>query len=393
SSTITDELKIASQKRALVYSISPFRDTAILSAGHAANGAFWINKNTGKWCGTTYYGDFPEWINQYNESKSVDYRIKDIVWEPVYPRFMYSFLPDWRDLNFKYKFADNHENKYRRLITSPYVNDEVNALTETLLNKTDIGTDNITDLLCLTYYAGNYNHKSIQECATEIQDTYVRLDRSLANLLKIIKGKIDLKDVLFCITSTGYSDTESADHGSYNIPGGEFHMNRCAALLNMYLMATYGEGKYIETYYNQQIFLNHKLLENKNLNLEEVEKKTAEFLVQFSGVNEVYTSNQLLLGAWTPEIEKRRNSYNRKLSGDIMVDVLPGWTIVDEKNSNTKNVRLEFTPSPFIFFGYDIKPAIIQTPVTIDHIAPTLSRLIRIRAPNGCKAAPFVDIQ
>ena len=40
--------------------------------------------------------------------------------------------------------------------------------------------DDITDLLALTYYAGNYAHKSVQECAMEIQDTYVRLDRSIA---------------------------------------------------------------------------------------------------------------------------------------------------------------------------------------------------------------------
>ena len=41
----------------------------------------------------------------------------------------------------------------------------------------------------------------------------------------------------------------------------EFYLNRCAALLNMYLMATYGEGKYVETHHNQQIYLNHKLLD------------------------------------------------------------------------------------------------------------------------------------
>ena len=80
-----------------------------------------------------------------------------------------------------------------------------------------------------------------------------------------------------------------ADTGIYRIPGGEFHLNRCATLLNMYLMATYGEGQYVEAYYDQQIYLNHKLLEDKQLNLTEIQEKSAEFLVQFSGVNKVYS--------------------------------------------------------------------------------------------------------
>ena len=175
--------------------------------------------------------------------------------------------------------------------------------------------DDITDLLALTYYAGNYAHKSVQECAMEIQDTYVRLDRSIANLLDLLDKKVGLQNVLIFVTSTGYTDSESADSGLYKIPGGEFYLNRCAALLNMYLMATYGEGKYVEAHHNQQIYLNHKLLEKKELNLAEIQQKSAEFLMQFSGVNEAYSANRLLLGSWTPEIHKIRNGYHRKRSG------------------------------------------------------------------------------
>ena len=93
-------------------------------------------------------------------------------------------------------------------------------------------------------------------------------------------------------------DSESPDSGLYKVPGGEFYLNRCAALLNMYLMATYGEGKYVEAHHNQQIYLNHKLLEKKELNLAEIQQKSAEFLMQFSGVNEAYSANRLLLGSW-----------------------------------------------------------------------------------------------
>lgn len=393
TSTIADELKIATQGKAQVYAIAPFCDAAIFAAGHAGNGAFWLNPNTGKWCGSTYYGEFPWWAGQYNDRQAIDFRIAGITWEPVYPRGMYTFLPDWRDVTFKYKFDDDRTNKFKKFITSPFVNDEVNALAEELLNKGTIGMDDITDMLSLTYYAGNYAHKSPQECAMELQDAYVRLDRSIAHLLELIEKKIGLHNVLFFITSTGYTDSESADSGIYKIPSGEFHLNRCAALLNMFLMATYGEGKYVETHYDQQIYLNHKLLENKQLSLTEVQEKAAEFLIQFSGVNEVYSAHRLLLGAWTPEIHKIRNGYHRKRSGDLIIDILPGWNVVNENGLENKVVRNAYIPTPLIFIGSSVKPAVIQTPVTIDHIAPTLANFMRIRAPNACSTPPITDLR
>lgn len=389
TSTIADELKIATRNKGLVYAVAPTRDAAILAAGHSGNGVFWLNENTGKWCSTTYYNEFPWWVSQYNDSKSPDYRIRDMVWEPVHPISSYTFLPEWRDQPFKYKFDSERLNKFRRLIASPYINDEVNLLTEELIDKSTIGKDNVPDLLALTYYAGNYNHKSTQECAMEMQDTYARLDRSLASLLDLIDRKFGLHNVLFCITSTGYIDSEAPDLGMYRIPGGEFYLNRCTTLLNMYLMATYGEGQYVEAYYGQQIYLNHKLIENKQLQLAEIQNKSADFLVQFSGVNEAYSAHRLLQGAWSPRIEMVRNAFHRKRSGDLLIDVLPGWTVVNENATDQRVVRHAEIPAPLILLGGGIKPEAIRTPVNIIRIAPTLSSVMRIRAPNACIATPL----
>lgn len=389
TSTIADELKIATRNQAKVYAIAPNRDAAILSAGHAGDGAFWINKTNGKWCGSTYYQEFPEWLNQYNDSCSVDFRIKDIVWTPVKPISDYKYLSDWRTEPFKYIFETERENKFYRLSASPFVNDEVNLLTAQLLKKSGIGQDNTTDLLALTYYAGNYNHRSTRECAMEMQDTYVRLDRSIATLLDLIDKRVGLQNTILCIASTGYADPDPADTGIYRIPGGEFHLNRCATLLNMYLMATYGAGQYVETFYDQQIYLNHKLLENKQLDLSEILEKSATFLVQFSGVDKVYSSQRLLLGSWSPQIDRVRNGYHRKRSGDLLIEVLPGWTIVQENSTDSRAVRAAETPAPLILIGGGIKAETIRTAVSADRIAPTLSNVMRIRAPNGCTASPL----
>lgn len=386
TSTIADELKIATRNSALVYAIAPTRDAAVLSAGHAANGAFWLNENSGKWCSTTYYSEFPWWMSQYNERQSPDFRIRDIVWEPLHPVNLYTFLPEWRSSPFKYRFESDRSNRFRHLAASPFINEEVNRLTQELFEKSTIGQDETTDLLALTYYAGNYNHKSTQECAMEIQDTYARLDRSIAALLDMLEKKVGLHNVLLCIASTGYADPEAADLGLYKIPGGEFHPNRCVTLLNMYLMATYGNGQYVETYHNQQIYLNRKLIENRQLDLTEIQNKSADFLMQFSGVHEAYSAQRLLQGTWSPRIEKVRNAFHRKRSGDLLIDILPGWNIVDDQTSDQRVIRHAAIPAPLIFMGGGVKPAAVRTPINILRVAPTLAGAMHIRAPNAGSA-------
>jgi hypothetical protein len=393
SSTVSDELRIATGGKALVYSVAPFRDAAIIGAGHNGNGAFWLNENTGKWCSTTFFKEIPWWLSKYNEQKAVDFRMGDIVWTPYLPKEKYSYLPEWRDAAFKYKFDDDRRNKYRRFITSPYVNEEVNALVKNILDNSTIGKDDITDMLAVTYYAGNYMHKTPQECAMELQDAYVRLDRTIAELIEMVDKSVGLSNVLFCINSTGYTDAEAADAGSNNIPGGEFHMKRCAALLNMYLMATYGEGKYVDTYYNNQIYLNHTLIEKKQLSLTEIQNKSADFVMQLSGVDEAYSAQRVLGEQWSPSIEKIRNGLHKKRSGDIIIDVLPGWTVMNEDNpANSKVVRKGYIPAPLIIFGANTRAEKIESPVDAACIAPTLASVMRIRAPNSSKAMPIGGI-
>ena len=393
-SNLSDELMIATQGTAEVYSIAPTREMAVLSAGHASKGAFWINDETGKWSGSTYYDNFPKWVSTYNDRQGLDFRIGELVWGPYLPVTSYKYLTsDTKQVTFKHKFDDERRNKYRKFKTSPYANEEVNRLVNACLNGTSIGKDYVPDLLNLSYFAGNYDHKPVTECPMEMQDVYVRLDASLADLLDIIDRKVGLSNTLFCITSTGYFDADPIDSHTYRIPTGEFHIKRCTALLNLYLAAIYGEGQYVEAYHEQEIYLNHKLIEQKQLNLPEILARSSEFLVQFSGVKDVYSSQRLMLGAWTPELDKVKNHYHASASGDLWIEVLPGWTIVRDHSMDSKVVRHVYTSAPLMFMGWDVKPAIIHTPVKIGHIAPTLTHFMRIRAPNAAALPPLADIR
>ena len=391
-STVADELKVATQGQALVYAIAPFRDAAVFSAGHAANAALWINDYTGKWSGSTFYGTFPSWITTYNDHQAIDTRIGDITWETLQNKALYTYFSSEQPRGFRHSFSDY--KKFRQFKTSGLVNEEVNRLVERCLQGTTIGMDDVPDMLSVTYYAGNYEHKSVTEYPVEIQDTYVRLDQQLGQLIDMIDKKVGIHNTLFFITSTGYNDPEVMDLSAYRIPTGDFYMERCTALLNMYLMATYGQGKYVEAYDGLHIYFNRTLIEQKQLNLPEVLNKSAEFLVQVSGVKAAYTAHQLILNANTPEREMLHNAFNINVSGDILLELNPGWKYVNEDPlADSHYISEAVINFPVIFFGYTIKPQVIRMPLTVDCIAPTVAHFMRIRAPNACRASVISSIR
>lgn len=389
TSTLSDELKIATRGQSLTYSIAPFRDAAILSAGHNANCALWLNEQTGKWCSTTYYKDFPWWLNNYNNTDAPDIHAKNAEWTPLLPTNRYTLIPDGRKDSFKHSLDNGAPYRYTTLASSPFINNEVNRLADNLLQKADIGKDDIPDYLSLTYYGGNFEHKSLQEYSLELQDAYVRMDRSIADLLQILEQRVGLQHVLFFLTSTGGTDPDTFLPAQYNIPSGDFHLNRCATLLNMYLMAIYGNGEYVQGYYKQQIHLNHKLIEDKQLKLSDILDTASEFLVQFSGVNEVYSSKRLLLGTHSEQSERIRQGYHRKRSGDLVVEILPGWNIVDERTGAKRPVNYAQPAAPFIILGNGFKAEKISTPISSNRIAPTICNALHIRAPNACTEQPL----
>ena len=389
TSTLGDELKATTKGKAKVYSIAPFRNAAIMAAGHAADGAVWIDDKTGYWCTTDYYGnDVPDWVKSVN-SLYPNYRFtSENPWEPenkYVGKFNY-FLREEAPKPFKHKFSG--ETQYIEFKTSGLVNESVTKAALHCVSSNNMGVDGITDLLNITYYAGHFNHDSSSDNQIELQDTYVRLDRQLASLISSLELRLGEKNVLFIVTSTGYSDEEDVDYAKYRIPTGTFYINRTASLLNMYFGALWGQGKYVEACFGTQIFLNHKTLESKRVSLTDACQRAQEFLAMVSGVRNVHTSLQLLSNS-NPDFVKIRNGFNPERCGDILVEVSPGWRLYNEDNLQSQLSRASYTPFPIIFFGANIKPERVTTPVTVDRIAPTVAKSIRIRAPNACSAEPL----
>ena len=385
--TLADELKIATQGHAYVCSVAPERDMAVLAGGHAPNAVLWLSEDCAQWASSAFYDGMPAWVNAYNRREGTRFDWDDMAWEPYYATGVYSYsVYDGIPNEFHYTFRKGDAEAVRRYKTSALINDEVTMLAKTCVAGAMFGRNKTTDLLCIGYYAGNYEHSPEWERSIELQDIYCRLDRNIAELINAVEEKVGKGNALFVITSTGYADAHRPDSKLFALPAGELKMDRCCALLNIYLGALYGKDNYVEGSYLNEIYLNQALVEKRQMKMTELLDRCTEFLCQIAGVKRVHASLDLLSGGADAEV---RGSYNADRSGDLILEVAPGWTLVDERWNEHRYYNRTHVPVPILFYGGGFDAQLSRTPVAVESIAPTIAHILRISAPNACDTRPI----
>jgi hypothetical protein len=396
ASTIGDELKLASLGKSDVYAVAPNASGAIISAGHAANGAFWIDDINGKWATTTYYKDVPWYVDRYNNGgESLSQRINKIVWDPAIPVERYNAFPYATENNkpFKHSFEERTRDCYPDFKTSGLVNAEVNNLALRFIEYGGFGSRSCPDMLAITYYAGNFSRKSSRDYTPEIQDAYCRLDRCLEQLFNAIDKKIGMDNTLVVFTGSGYFNSEENIPQEMPMGGGNFYPKRCVALLNMYLMQLYGQKSWVTGYYGNQIYLNRKAVEENRIPLEDIQKKAATFVAEFAGVQSVITDCDLRNGNWYEGNAALYNGTHHIGRGDLVVQLQPGWKVdAETPGSKPKQVRNNAVATPLIFMGANLKPQSIYREVKAEEVAPSVTYILRIRPPNAARQQPLHEL-
>ncbi|MDR2388264.1 MAG: alkaline phosphatase family protein [Tannerellaceae bacterium] len=397
ASTIGDELKIASMGRSDVYAIAPDAESALLSGGHAANGAFWIDNINGKWATTTYYKGIPWYVDRYNNSReSLSARLDKQIWTPSLAAGKYVAFPYTTDNHaFRYTFSEKNIDCYPNLKTSALVNAEVNRLALQFLEYGAFGTRQCPDMLSVTYYAGNYRRLMDKEYTLEVQDTYYQLDKNIEHLLDAIDRKAGLAHTLIVFTGSGYYKSTENYPETLQMSGGNFYPKRCVALLNMYLMQLYGQKNWVTGYYNRQIYLNRKAVDEAQITLEEIQNRAAAFVAEFAGVQNVVTDCTLRSGNgnWNESAIRLYNGTHHQGRGDLIIELQPGWKINTEiPGEKVSTVRNNAVITPLVFMGNGLKPKHIYREVKATEIAPTVTHILRIRPPNATLNTPLFEL-
>ncbi|HEY5470339.1 MAG TPA: alkaline phosphatase family protein [Bacteroidales bacterium] len=410
ASTFSDELEMASNKKAKVFGIGLKESSAIFSAGHAANGAYWFDNTTGTWMSSTYYLDsLPVWVNDFNAMKFADSYLNS-SWSLLRPETYYtdcladsnSFEGGFNKVNYfpydlkkmRSKGIFNARNDYSLLRETPFGNSLTTNFALRLIEKEGLGKDDITDYLSICYSAtDNIGHR-FGPSSVEMGDAIFRLDDEIKNLLTYLNDSIGKKNILIYFTAAhGISEIPSVLENN-RIPAGYFKQNQALQLLRSYLNAVYGEGDWIKGYSERQIFLNRTLIEDARLSLDEVQKKVARFLVQFTGVAAAYPYSAFEANDFgNGNLKKIINNFNPQRSGDVIVTLNPGWVEKEEEYVTNHNSPYEYDSHvPLIWYGWTVNRATVTRKVNMTDIAATLSSLCKVPYPNACTGEPMFEL-
>ncbi len=390
-STIADEVRIDAAGVGNVYSIAPDPERAVLLAGHAGNSAVWINDTDGKWTTSTYYKERPQPAVIANHSHPIAKVLDTLAWTPTMNLQQYPDLPDYKRLfPFRHTFPKKDRDRYKAFKASPMVNTTVTDMAREYISSLQLGQRGVTDMLNIAYTLTPYTYTRETDNRTEAMDAYLRLDRDLARLFETLDSMPGRDNVVVFLAGTPSTTGWKRDDDQWNIPHGEFSARKAIALLNMYLIALHGNGDWVTGYHNRHFYLNQQLISQSGLDLVAIRNEAAEFLARMSGVSHVYTIDDIVSGRAGDRVDELRRSTSLKHSGDLVITINPGWTPVDDDfNTTERVVRYGYTPSPAFILAPGIQHTEIESRVDARAIAPTVTRLVRIRAPNGAELAPL----
>lgn len=407
SSTITDELKLFTQGKSKVVGVAIKDRGASLPAGHMANGAYWYDSETGTFMSSSYYfEELPKWVEKFNKQDKADDYLK-MTWNTVKPIESYvesaidnnpyesSFkgqrLPTF-PYNLKKLRADN--GNFGLISSTPFGNTLTTDFAIAAIEGEDLGGDEVTDFLALSYSSTDYVGHRFGPHSKEIQDTYIRLDQDLTRLFDMLDAKLGEDGYLVFLSA----DHAVADVPNYlkdlKVPAGNFVAKKYLPEISAALNAKFGEGDWIENASSDQVFLNLPLLEERDINKAEMQAFLATKLTALEGVAQAFTGTDMINNYYATGTQSLLQAgYNINRSGDVLLVYEPGWISSSWPTGTTHGSGYTYdTHVPILFYGWGVPKGSTVKKYTITDIAPTLSMLLNIKLPSGASGGPILEI-
>ena len=406
ASTITDEIILSSNFRSKVMGISLKDRGAVIPAGHRPTGAYWFNNANGHFITSTYYeNNLPQWLIDFNKENYPKKYLQQ-TWTPLLPLSEYGkSLPDDSPYEKSLKGKDKPTFPYSlkslfkksgiELIKStPYGNTLITDLALASIKGAALGKDEHTDFLGVSYSSTDYVGHIFGANSVELQDTYLRLDKEIARLLNYLEENFKDDYLIFLTSDHGVAPIPSLMKNK-NMIGGYYNSDTIKELMSQRLTEQYGKGDWILNYSNNQLFLNHTLIQENNISPVTFHESVASYLQQIEGISEVFTSKNLAQRTGTAPLRKLlENGYHNGRSGDIMFRFNPGYIneIYGKKGTTHGSGYNYDTHVPILFYGKNIPQGKSVRKVTITDIAPTLSMLLDVPLPNACTGLPLLEL-
>jgi predicted AlkP superfamily pyrophosphatase or phosphodiesterase len=410
TTTVTDELRLATNFRSKVIGIALKDRGGILPAGHTANAAYWLDDKTGNWITSTYYmNDLPQWVKDFNDQKLAETYLK-LDWNTLYPIDTYlQSTPDNSKYEGKFKGTDAptlpvktsalYKGNLGLIRTTPYGNTFTLDLAIAAINGEGLGQHDQTDFLALSLSSPDYIGHQFGINAVEIEDTYLRLDRDIANFLTYLDAKIGKGNYTVFFTADHGAAHNTAFLNDHGIPAGVWDAGVTLKDMNKILAAKFNADSLIISLDNYQVNLNYKVIKANNLDEEPIKQECIKYLQKLPYV--MYAVDMTKVQSATiPEALRTRiiNGYNVKNSGVIQIVLNPAWFTGHGSGDGGPTGTTHGTWNPYdnhiplVFMGWGIQHGSTVREVHMTDIAPTIAALLHIQAPNGSIGTPIGEV-
>ena len=403
STTVGDELRVASMLKSKVYGIALKDRAAILPAGHIANAAYWFDGESGNWVSSSFYGNtLPDWLTKFNkQQKAMTYLNQK--WKPLLPIEQYTeSLADQtpyetpfegsKSVTFPYDLKElMGENGGQNLIRStPFGNSFTNDFALELIKNEKLGQGNYTDMLCVSFSSTDYVGHQFGTDAVETEDVYLRLDADLKILLDSLEAVIGKENLLVFL---------SADHGGATVPsylmdlrapGGYMNYAPVESELKTWLKTQTGIDSNIIGIFNDQVYLNETALKANGTNISETELLVADWLLSVKGIHSSITASDLRRNEFTHGTNHFiQKGFHPKRSGNVIITLEPNWMEYDKTGTTHGSPYSYDTRVPMLWYGWKIEHGENVLPYFIEDIAPTISWMLNIPFPNATSGNPI----
>jgi predicted AlkP superfamily pyrophosphatase or phosphodiesterase len=398
TTTVTDQLHLAQNMNGKTIGIAIKDRSAILPAGHTANGAYWFDggKN-GQWISSTFYMEsLPKWVTDFNSSGKANDYLKN-PWNSLYEIKTYTnSIID--DNIFEGKFKGETTTSFPHDIPSlkasngnfdilkgiPAGNSFTADFTKAAIIGENLGKSKFTDFLAISFSSTDYIGHQFGPASKEIEDTYLRLDKDLADLLSFLDKQVGENNYTVFLTA----DHAAVDVPSYlqslKIPAHYFDIKKFRQAVLAITKKYFNSIELIENISNYQIFLDKQKIESLGLGKNTVAEKLAEEVIALEGIYKAVTAKTLQTTKFTDGImNSLQNGYNQKFSGDVMLIPFPA-TLTRGRTGTSHGSGYSYDAHiPLIFYGNGIKKGVSKKRYEIIDIAPTIANLLKIEVPNA----------
>jgi predicted AlkP superfamily pyrophosphatase or phosphodiesterase len=386
TTTVTDELELATNFRSKVIGVAIKDRGSILPAGHAGDAAYWYDAASGNFVSSTWYmSSLMPWADAFNKRKVVDSLYK-LNWNLSQPMDQYTQSdnnhPSYVKTPFPRKLDVNVGKSYGAIASTPWGNTLTLAFSKAAIEAEGMGADSIPDFLAISLSSPDYIGHAFGPNSVEIEDTYLKLDKDLGAFLDYLDKKVGKGNYTFFLT---------ADHGvahtpaflqAHQIPAKGMKANKQAETNTM---LKFGLKRLVEANANYQVYLDRSHIDSTGVDFTAVKRYFIQELLKEPDVQFAFDNENISAVNMPAEFKEMfQKGFNHKLGGDVQVVYKPEYFFGSSPMGTTHGSMYPYDSHiPLLWMGWGIKNGISHRKVYMSDIAGTVSALLKIQMPSG----------